>query len=310
MLTQPKNNKKYKHSFHWWKTIGWQYIALQHTASRLMGAFTKIKCPSIKNWQIRTFIRLYGVNMQEALIQDYREYHNFNDFFTRQLKANARPIANHPTSIISPADGILSQFGTIDHSTLMQAKGKFFTTQALLGYPSNKKTPFNAGYFATIYLAPKNYHRVHMPITGTLKAMRFIPGALFSVSTHTADHIDNLFAKNERVVCFFDTELGPLAVIMVGAMLVSSMATKWAGVVQSKTGKIEHIDYNNSSNPIILQKGEELGHFNMGSTVILLMGEKMSHLNWNTTLNEGSGIKMGQLLANTTNNSDLVSLPA
>ncbi len=296
MSKELKNNKKYKHSFHWWKTIGWQYIALQHTASRLIGRFTKIKCSSIKNWQIRTFLSLYDVDLSEAQRENVQEYQTFNDFFTRHLKEHARPIAPETTGIVSAADGILSQFGSITQSTLMQAKGKSFTTQALLGYPSSQSTPFNTGCFATIYLAPHNYHRVHMPITGTLKAMRFIPGALFSVSTHTADHIDNLFARNERVVCFFDTQFGPLAVILVGAMLVSSMAVKWAGVLPSK-GKITHTDYNDLENPIILEKGEELGYFNMGSTVILLMGQDLSHLNWNTAFTEGSAIKMGELLA-------------
>jgi len=284
----PNKAKLYKYSAHWWKTIGWQYIALQHIFSRLIGAFTRIQCPMIKNWQIRTFIKHYGVDIKEALIEDYREYKTFNDFFTRALKANARPIDNHARSIISPADGILSQFGAITNSTLIQAKGKTFNIQALLGYDNkNQKqhnshdiakliSPFSTGYFATVYLAPKNYHRIHMPVTGTLKAMRFIPGALFSVSTHTANHIDNLFARNERLVCFFDTEFGPLAVILVGAMLVSSMETTWAGVVRSKTGSIEHIDY---TNPITIEKGEELGRFNMGSTVILLMSKNMSNSN-------------------------------
>lgn len=276
MYTEATHLKSHKiKDFHWWKTISWQYIVFQRAASKLMGLFTQCTYPPLKNWQIRSFIRKYRVDMQEVLIEDYRAYKHFNDFFTRRLKPNARPIDSNPNSLISPADGILSQFGSILNHTLIQAKGKYFTTQALLGEtsssPSNPLSNFKTGYFATIYLAPKNYHRVHMPVTGTLKSMRFIPGSLFSVSTNTADHIDQLFARNERVVCFFDTAFGPMAIVMVGAMLVSSMATRWAGIVSSSSGKIEEVHYNNETNPIILQKGEELGYFNMGSTVIILL---------------------------------------
>lgn len=292
--TKPRKIK----NLHWWRTISWQYIVLQRMASKLMGLFTQCTYPPLKNWQIRTFIRKYGVDMQEILIEDYRNYKNFNSFFTRQLKSNARPIDSHPTGLISPADGVLSQFGSILNHSLIQAKGKYFTTQALLGESSDSPvSDFKTGYFATIYLAPKNYHRVHMPITGTLKAMRFIPGSLFSVSTNTADHIDQLFARNERLVSFFETANGPMAIVMVGAMLVSSMTTRWAGVVGSQNGQIEEVHYNDVAHPIILQKGEELGHFNMGSTVIMLMGEKIPNLNWQGGLEKNQAIQMGQLLA-------------
>lgn len=287
-LPLPQKSKK---NLQWWKTIGWQYFIFQHTASWLVGRFTRSTCSKLKNWQIRTFIKKYNVNMQEVLIKDYREYPTFNAFFTRQLQASARAIHPSPTGVISPADGILSQFGSIQNHTLIQAKGKLFTTQALLG--DFKSTAFEKGYFATIYLAPKNYHRIHMPITGTLKVMRFIPGSLFSVNTQTADHIDNLFARNERLVCFFDTASGPMAIVMVGAMLVSSMSTTWAGTINS-TGKIENTDY--SHNPIILEKGEELGYFNMGSTVIMLMGEELSEFNWES-FQPNQPIQMGELLA-------------
>ena len=295
--TSPPHVKSVK-NLHWWKTVSWQYVVFQRLASKLVMRFTRSTCPRLKNWQICTFIDKYNVNMQEILVEDYRDYKHFNDFFTRRLKANARPLDSHPTGIISPADGQVSQFGPINNHTLIQAKEKYFTAQALLGdAPNNVHTAFKSGYFTTIYLAPKNYHRVHMPITGTLKSMRFIPGSLFSVSTNTALHIDQLFARNERLVCFFDTELGSMAIVMVGAMLVSSMSTRWAGVVGSKTGKIENVEYSDSEHPIILEKGEELGYFNMGSTVIILMGETLPHLNWHMDIKENSDIQMGQLLA-------------
>lgn len=280
---------------HWWKTISWQYITPQHLLSYLMGIFCDSKCPKLKNWQIRRFIRRYGVNMEEALISDYREYTSFNHFFSRHLKIGARPIDDNPRSIISPSDGVLSQFGAIDNHTLVQAKGKFFTTQALLGSSSTSDDYFKSGHFATIYLAPKDYHRVHMPIAGTLKKMRFIPGDLFSVSTNTADNIDNLFARNERVVCFFDTEFGPLAIVMVGAMIVGSMATNWAGTVKSKSGKIEDTDYAHAAKPITLQKGDDLGYFHLGSTVIMLMGEE--NIAWEPKLQLGCDVQMGQSMA-------------
>lgn len=295
--TLPLSQKSTK-NLQWWKTIGWQYFVFQHAASWLMGRFTRSTCAQLKNWQISTFIKKYNVNMQEVLVKDYRAYPTFNAFFTRQLEPNARPIHGHPTGITSPADGILSQFGPIQNHTLVQAKGKFFTTQALLGDTREQTLhPFQKGYFATIYLAPKNYHRIHMPVTGTLTSMRFIPGDLFSVSTHTAKHIDNLFGRNERLVCFFDTALGPMAIVMVGAMLVSSMTTRWAGTVQSKTGKIEEFNYSDSTPPIVLQKGEELGYFNMGSTVVMLMGENLCDFNWYSDAYQNSAIEMGQLLA-------------
>ena len=229
----------------------------------------------------------YKVNLKEAKLQDINEYKHFNDFFTRALKADSRPISD--SKVVSPVDGVVSQFGSIEESLIVQAKGKKFSVEALLADQS-KKDLYTS--FATIYLSPKDYHRIHMPLDGSLKSMKYIPGNLFSVNQRTVNDIDEVFARNERLVCFFDTEYGEIALVMVGAIFVGSMETSWEGqITPPYTKSIKTYDYD--SRQIELSKGEELGRFNMGSTVILVLPKESPKLNLET----GQVLNMGQSIS-------------
>ena len=226
--------------------------------------------------------------MNEAGLEDIKEYKHFNDFFTRSLKAGTRPISE--SKIVSPVDGVVSQFGRIEGSMVVQAKGKKFSVEALLA--DSSKDDFYTS-FATIYLSPKDYHRIHMPFDGILKSMKYIPGNLFSVNKRTVENIDQVFARNERLICYFDTEYGEMALVMVGAIFVGSMETSWEGqVTPPYTKSVKTYDYD--SRPINLSKGLELGRFNMGSTVILIMPKGSPELNLET----GQALKMGQSISN------------
>jgi len=216
---------------------------------------------------IRRFIRRYQVNMAEAAEPDAASYASFNEFFTRALKTEARPLA--PARFVCPVDGAISQFGAIAQDQIFQAKGHSYSTSALLAGQDNLAQAFQDGHFATLYLAPKDYHRVHMPCAGSLKRMIHVPGELFSVNPVTARGVPGLFAHNERVVCLFDTDHGPMALVLVGATIVGSMATVWHGVVNPpRTGTVREWTY--APEQVRLRQGEEMGRFLLGSTVVLL----------------------------------------
>lgn len=269
-----------------------QYLAPQHALSRFAGWVANCQWKWLKNHIISDFIRRYRVDMSIAQHADIDHYLSFNDFFTRKLKPGARPIQHDATAIISPADGSISQCGKIHQGILLQAKQHYYDLKNLLGGSQEMATQFIEGNFATIYLAPKDYHRVHMPIRGTLKETIYVPGQLFSVNTQTTEQVPHLFTRNERLICLFETELGPVAIIMVGAMLVSGIKTTWPSNLPSKTLMKETYQQG-----VTLEKGDELGYFHMGSTVILLFPEKK--IAWAPELTEGSNVQMGTSIGTT-----------
>jgi phosphatidylserine decarboxylase len=270
--------------------IALQRLAPQHLISRTIGRLARTQNSIFKNTFIHWFVKRYQVNMAEAQEENPTAYTCFNDFFTRALKPGARPICADNNAIACPADGAISQLGKIQSGRIFQAKGQEFTVAELLGGDA-AASHFLNGQFATIYLSPKDYHRVHMPFTGTLTRMTYIPGDLFSVNTVTAEEVPRLFARNERVVCHFDTALGPMVVVLVGAMIVASIAVSWAGVVAPVGGRIITQTYG-PSNPITLNKGDELGRFLLGSTAIVLFPENC--VGWNSELTALSPVLMGQ----------------
>ena len=233
--------------------------------------------------------------MHEAKISDINQYKNFNDFFTRQLKDDARPVNQERDLIVSPADGAISESGPIQKDRLLQAKGQTFSAVDLLGGKVEHAEIFQDGCFITIYLSPRDYHRVHMPVAGTLQKTVYVPGKLFSVNQATANSVPNLFSRNERLVCFFDTDLGPMALVLIGAMIVAGIETVWSGKsCPNKHGLLE-TDYVEHSPPIQLSKGSEMGRFQLGSTVILLFGPGAVVLN--DELQSGYDVKLGEPLA-------------
>ncbi|OUS26775.1 phosphatidylserine decarboxylase [Gammaproteobacteria bacterium 45_16_T64] len=271
-----------------------QYIVPQHLLSRMIGLVAESKIPAVKNTFIQRFIKLYGINMDEALESDPTAYECFNDFFTRALEDGARDITQE--GIASPADGAVSQIGEISNDLIFQAKGHHYRLDQLLGGSYEKAEPFKNGSFATIYLSPKDYHRVHMPFAGTLTEMTYVPGKLFSVNGMTASQVPSLFARNERVVCHFDTAVGPMVVVLVGAMIVASIETVWAGLVTPPKRKLLVKDYTEQGRQeIVLDRGAEMGRFKLGSTAIVLFPE--GKVKWDEQLNEGSPVRMGQNIA-------------
>ncbi|MCK4841053.1 MAG: phosphatidylserine decarboxylase [Methylococcales bacterium] len=270
-----------------------QYILPHHFLSKIMSFFTHCENKIWKNLMINNIARIYGINSKEAASEDLNDYPSFNHYFTRALKSGVRPITDLTNGIASPADGVVSQAGAIKQGDIFQAKGKSFTATELLGGDSERATPFNEGVFTTIYLSPKDYHRLHMPIDGTLKQMIHIPGRLFSVNKTTANSVPGLFARNERVACIFDTEAGPMALILVGAIFVSSVETVWEGVVTPPSVS-EVRTWNYDKDAPTLKKGEEMGRFNMGSTIIVLFGKDMAQ--WEQSLVEDKAVQMGELI--------------
>lgn len=270
-----------------------QYLLPHHTLSKWMSYFTHCETTWFKNLLIQQIIKIYGVNMAEAAEENINQFASFNHFFTRSLKTGARPITELPNGIACPADGAVSQAGRIVADTIFQAKGKSFTATELLGGDAERAKPFLDGSFTTIYLSPKDYHRLHMPLAGTLKEMIHVPGRLFSVNETTTNSVDGLFARNERVVCLFDTDAGPMALILVGAIFVSSIETVWHGVVTPPTiSKVRSWHY--FENAPQLAKGEEMGRFNMGSTIIVLFGKEA--VNWEEGFCAGKGVKLGEMI--------------
>jgi len=270
--------------------VGLQYVLPQHALSRLVLAATRVRIPWFKNLLTRGFLRLFSLDMSEAMEPDPYRYGSFNEFFTRALRADARPIDPDPESIASPVDGIVSECGTIDNDRLLQAKGRQYTLDELLARQPWARS-FEGGSFATLYLAPFNYHRIHMAVQGTLRDTVYVPGRLFSVNSATARQVPRLFARNERVLTLFDTEFGHFALVMVGALNVGSMATVWAGDI---TPAAQRIVMRIPCPAVTLDKGAELGRFNMGSTVILLLEPKRAR--WHPLLRAGSVVQLGQAI--------------
>lgn len=249
-----------------------QHLLPQHVLSRLAGVVTNCQIPWFKNWLIDKFIAHYGVDMSCAIETNPHNHSNFNSFFTRHLKPETRPIVKDEDTIACPVDGTVSQAGIIDTNSILQAKNFTYDVRSLLGGSETRAAPFVDGHFATLYLAPKDYHRVHMPLAGKLREMIYVPGRLFSVNAATANHVESLFARNERVITIFDTTAGSMAIVLVGAMLVASISTVWAGVIAPRSKQPITWQYGNHA--IELNHGDELGHFQLGSTVIVLFGHK------------------------------------
>jgi len=268
-----------------------QYIIPKRALNAYAQFMANITIPVIKNRLIRNFIRDYDVNMSEALHESIESYACFNDFFIRHLKPDARPVAE--AGIVSPVDGAISEIGSITAGKLLQAKGRDYSVRELLACEEGLSAQFNSGHFATLYLSPKDYHRVHMPIEATLKEMIYVPGKLFSVQPTTARVVPNLFARNERLVVFFDTPVGLMAMVLVGAMVVGAIGTSWHGDIR-RGRKPVHFTYQDAT--IALNKAAEMGYFKLGSTVILLFADNQ-HMQWNSNLHAGDNIRMGDALA-------------
>jgi phosphatidylserine decarboxylase len=276
-----------------------QHLAPHHALSRVIGRIAQCRWKFVKNTFIRWFVKRYDVNLDEAACSDALKFEHFNAFFTRELKAGARVIAGGESTIACPADGAISQLGAITNDRVMQAKGRNFSLCDLLGGSAKDAEPFQEGSFATIYLSPKDYHRVHMPLAGTLTRMVHVPGKLFSVNQLTSENVDSLFARNERVVCFFDTDFGPMAVVLVGAMIVASIDTVWAGQVSPSRKAVSAVDYHDHVPPVAIPRGEEMGRFKLGSTAIIVFGPGMANLQ--NGLLAGQPVQMGQALGEVAN---------
>ncbi|WP_040260051.1 archaetidylserine decarboxylase [Pseudomonas massiliensis] len=272
-----------------------QYLLPHHLVSRLAGCVAECRARWLKNAFTGWFARRFNVDMSEAQVEDLSAYENFNAFFTRALKPDARPLDPTPGAILSPADGAISQMGAIEHGRVFQAKGHSFSVLELLGGDPAHASAFMGGQFATVYLSPRDYHRVHMPLAGTLREMIYVPGRIFSVNQTTAENVPELFARNERVVCLFDTERGPMAMVLVGAMIVASIETVWAGLVTPPKRALKSWRYDEAARaPIHLEKGQEMGRFKLGSTVIMLFGP--DQVTWGHHLAAVSPVRMGQAL--------------
>nr|VFJ49670.1 MAG: phosphatidylserine decarboxylase [Candidatus Kentron sp. DK] len=289
-----------------------QYLYPGHLLSRLLWQAARIRSSGIKERQIRWFIHRYQVDMGEAIHPNPATYPDFNSFFTRALHPAARPMAPDGDAVISPADGHVSQFGTIKGAKAVQAKGRDYSVEALLGDgagdENSPRSPlaslFPDGQFITVYLSPRDYHRVHMPVAGHLREMRYIPGRLFSVDAATTRVIPRLFARNERVVLLFHTKIGPMALIMVGAVLVGSMETVWAGTVAPARRAVDlpagsrwrtagsHVRSHLYEDGPEFERGQEIGRFNMGSTVIVLFPPET--VRWDESLYSGALVRMGE----------------
>lgn len=283
--------------------IFFQYVFPHHLLSRLIGRLAECETPWFKNSLITWFIKRYKVDMSLAAEENPKRFQHFNDFFTRALKPGVRPIDAESNSVVSPADGAISQIGQIKHGRIFQAKGQCFSVNELLGGDSQRAKTFMGGNFCTVYLSPRDYHRVHMPVTGTLREMIYVPGRLFSVNQTTAENVPELFARNERVVCIFDTEVGPMAVVLVGAMIVASIETVWAGLVTPPKRELRSFSYaNEDRQPVTLEKGAELGRFKLGSTAIVLFAA--NQVEWDEQLAELTCVNMGQPLGFYSKNKD------
>jgi len=269
-----------------------QYLLPKGALTRLAGRVAGDERGAATTRLIRWFVGRYGVDMSEAAEPDIAAYKSFNDFFTRALKPGARPLA--PADLVCPVDGAISQYGRIRGSQIYQAKGHDYSTRALVGGDAELASRFDDGHFATLYLAPKDYHRIHMPCAGRLTRMLHVPGELFSVNPVTARGVPGLFARNERVVCVFEGSAGPFVVVLVGATIVGSMATVWHGVVNPpRPGQLREWRYDDPS--IELAQGAEMGRFLLGSTVVLLF--QTGGLQFNPGWMPGGTIRLGEMMA-------------
>lgn len=267
------------------------YVLPHHAVSRIVYFITRLRGPQVKPI-IGWFVKRYGVEMSDAVEPEIGYYQTFNEFFTRPLKQDIRPLAVGDNTLACPCDGKISQAGPIESGSIFQAKGHSYSVLELLGGDNAMATEFADGRFATIYLAPHDYHRIHMPVNAVLQRMIHVPGRLFSVADWTVQEIPRLFARNERLACFFETASGPMAMVLVGAINVSAIETVWSGpVVPPRARSISEYDYSHTRKQI--DKGSEMGRFNMGSTVILLTTDKVE---WQPHIKAGHPVNMGQLI--------------
>ena len=271
-----------------------QYLLPHHWLSRLTGWLADNPTPWLKHGLVKLFAGHFKVDMSEALEPDLAGYETFNAFFTRPLREGARPIGD---AIVSPADGAVSQIGLIQGEQIFQAKGQYFSAVELLGGDEARAAEFRQGRFATIYLSPKDYHRVHMPVAGKLRQSIYVPGDLFSVNQVTAENVPRLFSRNERLVTLWDTDNGPMAMVLVGAMIVAGIETVWAGQV-APPNQVQVVDYTAPPAPVSLEKGAEAGRFKLGSTVILLFPDDV--MAWDNNLVANTPLRMGQTIASYT----------
>jgi phosphatidylserine decarboxylase len=268
-----------------------QYLIPKQALTTLMGRLAGARAGGLTTSVIRWFVARYGVNMSEAAEPDVARYPSFNEFFTRALREGARPLAD--SAFLCPVDGAISQFGSIAHDRIFQAKGHHYTTAALLGGDTRLAAQFDNGSFATLYLSPRDYHRIHMPCDGVLQRMVHVPGALFSVNPTTARGVPGLFARNERVVCVFESACGPFALVLVGATIVGSMATAWHGVVNPpRPGTIREWRY--APDAVRIGRGEEMGRFLLGSTVVLLFPH--DSIAFDSAWAPGGAVRMGEAM--------------
>ncbi len=269
-----------------------QYFIPKQALTALAGRIASARGGRLTTRLIKWFVGRYGVNMAEAANPDIASYATFNDFFTRSLRGNARPLA--PADLVCPVDGAISQFGPMVGDQIFQAKGHSYSSTALVGGDAALAARFEGGSFATLYLSPKDYHRIHMPMEGRLSRMIYVPGELFSVNPTTARGVPGLFARNERVVCVFESERGPFVLVLVGATIVGSMATVWHGVVNPpRAGEIRTWNFELE---LVLKQGEEMGRFLLGSTVVMLFPK--GPLAFNPAWAPGGAIRMGEVMAN------------
>lgn len=278
--------------------IWFQLWAPKHAITRIVGKLASAKLGRVTTALITMFIKQYKINMDEALHSDPAYFKTFNDFFVRELKTDARTLVEDEEVITHPADACVSQFGPIENGQIIQAKSHDFSALELLGGDSALYEEFKDGSFATLYLSPSDYHRVHMPCDGVLRKMIYVPGDLYSVNPLTAENIPNLFARNERVVCIFDTAFGPMAQVLVGATIVGSIELIWAGTVTPPRGNtVYNWDYPaKGSTSVILKKGEEMGRFKLGSTVINLFSKDA--IDFDVSMSSGASTKLGTAYAN------------
>jgi phosphatidylserine decarboxylase len=276
--------------------VGMQHVLPQHFLTSIVYSVTRSRRPGVKNALIKSFMRGFHPDMTDAVEPNPLAYGSFNEFFTRPLRADARPVARDPQTLVSPVDGTISQLGSIEGNQIVQAKGRSYSLEALLAGQPEWNARFVGGAFATLYLAPYNYHRIHMPMAGTLVAAWYVPGKLFSVNATTAAGVDRLFARNERVVCILEN--GPLlfAMVLVGALFVGSMTTVWHGDVTPRyPRRPAALPISDMRSPLRLEQAQEMGRFNMGSTVILVLPPGTT--TWDPALRPGDTVRMGQALA-------------
>ncbi|MBX7514214.1 archaetidylserine decarboxylase [Qipengyuania sp. GH38] len=268
-----------------------QHMLPHHAVSRMAGTLASSESRPVKNLLIRRFIDAYDVDMSEAA-RSIDEYRSFNDFFTRELKPGARPLADAEEYILCPADGAISQIGRIEGGKIFQAKGRHFTASQLLGGDEDAARRFEGGSFATVYLSPRDYHRVHMPAAGRLTSATYVPGDLFSVNQVTAENVDGLFARNERLACLFDGPDGCFASVMVGAMIVAGIETVWSGLEETHSPKLKRTDFSGGAHRFAA--GDEMGRFILGSTVVLLF--EPGRVEWLGQFKAGDSVRMGEAL--------------